>query len=154
MRCKFIQLILCFSLITSCGFTPVITNKDYNFIEINLKGDKKINYILRNKLSVNSNKDSASLVKLNITTNKIKSIKEKNIRNQIAKYQIKISTEVEYTSLTNGTSNDFTLYASSTYDVASRYSETLNNEKNLVNLLVNNLAEDILEKLSNQLNDL
>ncbi len=154
MRYKFILLILCFSLITSCGFKPVNINNDYKFIEINLTGDKRINYILRNKLNVNSNKDSASLVKINITTNKIKSIKEKDIKNQITKYQIKINTKVEYTYLKNGASNEFTLSASSAYDVASRYSVTLNNEKNLINALINKLAEDILEKLTNQLNDL
>ena len=154
MRYKFIQLILCFSLITSCGFKLVTTNNNYNLFEINLKGDKKINYILRNKLAINSNKDSPSLVKLNITTSKIKSIKEKNIKNQIAKYQIKINIEVEYISLTNGTSNEFTLSASSSYDVASRYSITLSNEKNLINSLVNKLAEDIQEKLTSKLNDL
>ena len=87
MRYKFILLILCFSLITSCGFKPVNINNDYKFIEINLTGDKRINYILRNKLNVNSNKDSANLVKINITTNKIKSIKEKKPQHNIGQWK-------------------------------------------------------------------
>lgn len=154
MRYKFIKLIFCFSILTNCGFEVVNNNTNYNFTEINTSGNKKINYILRNKLSVNSNNESTKLVKLNITTNQIKSIKEKNIKNQITKYAIKIEAKVEYVFLTNGTSNNFTSTVNGFYNVASVYSQTLDNEKNLVNLLVDNLSEDILETLNNELNDL
>ena len=61
---------------------------------------------------------------------------------------------MEYVFLTNGTSNNFTSTVNGFYNVASVYSQTLDNEKNLVNLLVDNLSEDILETLNNELNDL
>ena len=50
--------------------------------------------------------------------------------------------------------NEFTLSKSGFYDVASRYSETLNNEKNLINYLIDELAEDIISNLANKLNDI
>ena len=40
------------------------------------------------------------------------------------------------------------------YDVASRYSETLNNEKNLINYLIDELTEEIVSNLANKLNDI
>ncbi len=154
MKYKLIQLAFCFLMLASCGFKVVSNVKNYNISEIITEGDKKINYFLKNKLIINSNNGNENLVKLNINTEKFKSIKEKNLNNQITKYEINVETQVEYVILSNGLSDKFTLSKSGSYEVASRHSETLNNEKNLINLLINDLSKDILDKLTAHLNDL
>ena len=40
------------------------------------------------------------------------------------------------------------------YDVASQYSQTLNNEKKLVDFLIDNISEQILDELTVRLNAL
>ena len=145
---------LIFLILTNCGFKIVSNISNFNVIEINTNGDKKINYILKNKLLLNSNNKNPNLIKLNVNTKKIKDIKERNISNQITKYELKIDASVEYIVQVNNERKTFTSSKSGLFDVATRHSETLMNEKNLINLLIEDLSEDILDKLTNNLNDL
>ena len=150
---KFIKIICCLIMFTSCGFKLVTNDFNYNIVNIISSGDKRINYILKNKLATNSNKNEGQLIQLELKTNKLKTIKEKNISNQVTKYEINIETLVKYTIVDKGLNNKFKVSKNGFYDVASRHSETLNNEKNLINLLVNSLSNDIINNLKSDLND-
>ena len=96
MRYKFFSFTVFLFLLTNCGFSVVKNNINYNITEISTIGDKKINFILKNKLFLNSNDKNQKIIKLNLNTNKTKTIKEKNISNQITKYQININTDIEF----------------------------------------------------------
>lgn len=98
-----------------------------------------------------SDNENKNLIQLKISTKKLKSIKEKNISNQITKYEITVNTQVELLSLKTGVMTEFALTKSGFYDVSSKYSETLNQERNLIKLLVNEISEDILDNLSDDL---
>lgn len=154
MRYKFFSFIVFLFLLTNCGFSVVKNNINYNITEISTIGDKKINFILKNKLFLNSNDKNQKIIKLNLNTNKTKTIKEKNISNQITKYQININTDIEFLVSNNSNSNKFNVSKNGSYEVATRHSETLNNEKKLIKLLINDLSEEILEKLSTKINEL
>lgn len=154
MRFKFVKIFVCLLFLSSCGFKVADYNLDYKIKELNTSGDKKINYILKNKILLNSNSASNKSVELNIKTKRIKSINEKNISNQITKYEIKIETQVSYLNLSTGKNDQFNISKSGFYNVNSRYSETLNNEKSLINLLTNNLSDYILNRLAKEINDL
>ena len=72
-------------LITSgCGFKVVKQSElvNYSISEIEITGDKRINYNLKNKLLFLTKKVSSNDVVLKINTNKIKTVKEKNIKNE------------------------------------------------------------------------
>lgn len=150
-----IILILFFSfLFVNCGFKVADKNFNFKISSVDTSGDRKINYVIKNKILLNSNTTGQKLINLDINTKKIKSINEKNISNQITKYELKIETKVKYLILENGKSDEFIVTLKGFYDVNSRYSETLNNEKNLINLLTNNLSEEILERLVKKINDI
>lgn len=153
MRYNFVILFL-FIFITSCGFKIVNNISNYRILEVNTSGDNKTNFVLKNRLLINSNNESKNLIKLDISTDKTKSIKEKNISNQVTKYEIKIDTKIKYSFVKRNLSNEFTNTKIGSYNVSTRHSETLDNERNLIKLLVEDLSQDILDKFSIELNDL
>ena len=153
MKSNFL-IIIFFLILTNCGFKIVNNSINFQIIEITEEGDKKINYHLKNKLSIYSNKSNENLIQINIKTNKAKTIKEKNISDQITKYEIRIDVFVDYDIIGTKTSNKFLVSKSGFYNVETRHSETLDNEKDLINLLINDLAEEILDNLTTDLNDI
>ncbi|MDA9078225.1 hypothetical protein N9J81_00405 [Pelagibacteraceae bacterium] len=140
-------------LLSSCGFKVVTNTNNYKFDDIYISGDKRINYTLKNKLISSSNPESINVIKLNIFTNKEKIIKEKNISNKVTKYEIKINAKVDFSFIKNGIKDNLTIVKTGFYDVGTRYSETLNNEKKLTNLLVDSLTKEIIKNLNIKLND-
>ena len=85
---------------------------------------------------------------LNINSKKIKNIKEKNIKNEITKYQITINVTIEIFSKDNKNLDEIVLSKSGDYSVVKEYSKTINNEKKLIEILTNELLEDIISNLS------
>ena len=79
--------------ITSCGFKVLKQSElqDFYISSIETTGDSRINFSLRNKLIIQAKDESKKEIKLNINTDKSKSIKEKNSSNEITKYLIKIN---------------------------------------------------------------
>jgi hypothetical protein len=145
----FIILFLFFLLITGCGFKVVDHSKLRNFdiAEVITSGDNRINYKIKNKLIFNSKSNKKNLITVYLDTNKEKSVKEKNIKNEITKYQISIAIKVKYKKINEDNFSFFEVLKSSNYSVSKQYSQTLNNEKKLIDLLTNNLANIILEEL-------
>ena len=154
MRLKFPTLIVCLILLANCGFKLTDLQSNYYITEIITSGDKRINYKLKTKLLSSSKEESKNILLLNINTKKEKIIKEKNISNEITKYEIIVTTNIEYKKLSDNKFNKFTVIKKGDYNISSKYSDTLNNEKSLINTLIENLSEEIFENLSIKLNDL
>ncbi len=154
MIIKKLSIILFSLFITSCGFKVANYNYDYNFAEISVTGDNKIGYRIKNKLLADTKKENSNRVLIKINLNKIKSIKEKNISNEVTKYEIKINTNVEYEILSKNIKNKFDISKKGDYLVMSKHSDTLSNEKNLINLLSTTISEEILSMLASNINDL
>ena len=140
-------------LLSSCGFKVVTNTNNYKFDDIYISGDKRVNYTLKNKLISSSNTKSTNVIKLNIFTDKEKIIKEKNISNKVTKYEIKINAKVDFAFIKNGMKDNLTIVKTGFYDVGTRYSETLNNEKKLTNILIDRLTKEIIKNLNIALND-
>ena len=90
------KILILLILLTSCGFKVIDKSKQSDFFikEINTVGDRRVNFILKNELIRNSKKDSLNQINLEITSKKIKEIKEKNIKNQVTKYGINLNVEL------------------------------------------------------------
>ena len=153
-RYKEILLVLTLLIFSNCGFKLTNLNTNFKIAEIKTSGDKKINYKIKNKVASSSNVGNAELLKIKINTDKAKKIKEKNINNQITKYEISIITNVEYEIISTNEKYNFKVNEIGDYTVSEKYSDTLNNEKKLVNTLVDNLTEEIIENIVTNLNDL
>ena len=153
MKMKFLYIIVTTLLLFSCGYKIIDNKINFKINEIVTTGDKKIGYHLKNKLSLISSEEENEFVKINIVTNKTKSIKERNVKNQITKHNIQIISKVELINLSNMESKKFTFTKNGDFNVGSRHSDTLNNEKKLVDLLTIDISEQIIEALANYSND-
>ena len=142
-------------LISGCGFKAVNQEylNQYKIIELNIKGDARLSYLLKNKLKLNNEKSDKS-IKLSVIIDKTKNIREKNIKNEITKYQISITVKTDYYLIEENKSGNFLLSVTEDYNVGSRYRETLNNEKKLINSLMADISEKLFKDLLINLNDL
>ena len=85
--------------------------------------------------------------------NRIKTIKEKNIKNEITKYQIEIIAHID-TSERGSKLSRITISKNGEYTVNKQYSQTIRNEKKLVEVLAESLSKEIIFKLSERYNDI
>ena len=143
-------------LTTGCGYNVVKQSgkNNFNIIDVSSSGEKKINYKIKNKLLFNSSKESVNLIQISIDTDKTKNIKEKNVKNQITKYQLTVNAKIQYSKLNKVKKNSFTVNQTEDLNVTSSRLQTLNNEKKIIESMVDKLVEEILDELNSRLNDI
>tara|TARA_B100000212_G_scaffold339049_1_gene316708 strand:+ start:469 stop:942 length:474 start_codon:yes stop_codon:yes gene_type:complete len=151
---KLITISISLILLTGCGFKIIDKREllNFNIKEISTNGDKRINFELKNKLSDYNNTDSSKVIKIELDTKKTKSIKEKNISNEITKYQIKVIVNVKLIKIDNTNNLEFTIEREGDYVVADKFSQTLNNEKKLIGNITEKISESIIGEIKNKLN--
>ena len=155
IRKTFITVILFISLI-SCGFKVSNNSSITNFTIENLEvqGDRRINFKLKNDLLALSSPNNKDFIAINLTTKKLKNIKEKNIRNEIVKYQIVLTSTVKFNVNSEDKLYQMEFSVNGDYLASSSYSKTLSNEKKLIDNLTKELSKNIQNKISLRLNDL
>ena len=153
---KRILSIIILIFLTSCGFKVVNVSDQNNFSIINLssEGNKRINYIIKNRIQSGSRKDSANRIVVDLITTKTKNVKEKNIKNEVTKYEILITINVKFSSEDNKKKYEFTKKSKNDYSVSTQFSQTRNNEKKMTELLSEKLAEEILTEIRKKINDI
>ena len=153
---KIILIIFLLTLLNNCGFkiAEEKTLRGYFISEIDTYGEGRINYKIKNLLKEKSTDNAKKKLKITLNTNKEKKIKEKNINNEITKYQMNITTKVNYENIFQKMSDDFIINVSGEYKVVEKHISTINNEKKLQKNLANEIADRILKELSDKLNDL
>ena len=148
--------IFIFIIITGCGFK--IANfsnlENYNITNVETKGESKINFIVKNLLLRSSNNENVNNLSISINTVLDKDIKEKNIKNEITKYQLIINSEIKLLNPKNNNEISFRIKKSGTFNVADQNSTTRNNEKQLISMLSNELAKEIIKETNILLNDI
>ena len=125
---------------------------NFSIANIETTGQSKINYIIKNNLLKSTRKD-INEINIKLETEKIRSIKEKNIKNEITKYEILIVVNVKIIENKNNKNHNITVRDTGDYNVAEQNSTTRNNEKQLIKLMSNSLSDKILNKINSTLND-
>ena len=146
-------VIICFLILNSCGYQITNLQTDFNINSIVTEGDKRINFKIKNKLLSTNSSTNKNFVTITLNSKKNKVIKEKNISNQITKYEITIISIISFETLDDNSKGSFSITKKGDFSVSKKYSDTLNNEKNLLNSLVIDLVEEIQESLATALND-
>jgi outer membrane lipopolysaccharide assembly protein LptE/RlpB len=156
MKKKIILIFVLFTIVSACGFKVVNQDqlRNFNIEKIVASGDKRINYFIKNKLKINRNIENKKLITLNLNTKKTKSVKEKNIKNEITKYEIRILVDIKFTILGENKVGSFALVDTGDYDVSKIHSQTFNNEKNLIKILTENISDELNENLVTKVNEL
>ena len=155
MKFKILTASFVLFMITACGYNVIDQNysKKINIVETNITGDKRIAYLIRNKFFKNDKVNDKS-VKLDLVIKKIKQIEEKNINNEITKYKVIISVNVNFYLIKDNKSDEFLISENGIYNVSERYSDTLNSEKTLIKNIVNNISDKIIKTLITKIDEL
>ena len=155
VKTKFIITLFSFLLTVNCGYKIINQSSanNFQFSEILTSGDPRINYNIKNQLFAKSSKTSENIIFLDIKTEKRKTVKNKNIKNEITDYEIIIISEISYKILNINKEDRFNISKSGVYKVSDQRLNTTNNEKNLLNLLTNNITNQLLSKINQELND-
>ena len=105
-------LFLSSTVLLSCGFQIVDQSNvgNFNIMEITSSGNKSINHKLKNKLTISSKNNNKRPIIIDLNTTKTKKIKEKNIKNEITKYEVSISTTVKAANINNHLDSFYPLY--------------------------------------------
>ena len=155
---KYKQIFLIIFVFTStvqCGFKVLDKSSvlDLKITEIKTEGDKKINFLVKNNFKKVFKEEALGDAYLEIKTNKDKSIKEKNSKNQITKYEITISSSVALNFLKTNERKTFSTQLNGSYDVSDNHSSTITNQNNLEKNLAKKTADLIAKQLILILND-
>ena len=145
---KLLNLFSVLILISGCGFKVLEDSNLENFYikDIKITGDSRVNFNIKNKLSLKANNKSKNSISLIIITNKEKKIKEKNDKNIITKYLININLQIRVES-NNNLIKTFSLSEQGDFNVNTQYSQTINNEKQAIKNITEVLVDKIIREL-------
>lgn len=142
-------IILVFILTTQCGY-QVVNQKDlrqFYIKSIELEGEKILNHKIKKNVLFYSKESNNNVFNVKIKTNKTKSIIEKNIKNEIVKYQIDISSNVEFYNFETGVLFTNTFSEKGNFNVGNKNIDTRNSEKKLVEDLTEKISKKIIKRL-------
>ena len=136
--------------LTSCGFKPLnqLKQESYFVEKVELSGDKRIGYVIKNEISLNSFPGAKNIISVKLDVNKRKEIKEKNVAGNISSYNIILDIDFYLENMENSKKIEKKFTKSASYDVADNHSDTLSNEKNTTKNLSEETTKDIINFLT------
>jgi|TARA_B100001079_G_scaffold233312_1_gene214030 outer membrane lipopolysaccharide assembly protein LptE/RlpB len=141
---KIIIICLIFLFSSSCGYEPLISkNKNFSFKIIDLGGNNKINYIVKNRLKIYEEKNNNNY-NLEIIDSKIRKIvASMDTKGNPKTYRLTIKLNINLKQNSNLIGKDKEFLSSSNYNTMSSKFELKKYEENLIK----NLTEKILDNL-------
>ncbi len=146
---KKITVLLTFLFLTSCGYVPIYSNKNFDFKLDNISSskDSKLNSKVEKRLQNFSNQESQKIISIKIDTQKIINILVKDSRGDPSRYEmiVNINLETTYNQKQN---------ISQSFQESFNYNENKNKfelkqyEKEIEELLINKNIERIIVYLS------
>lgn len=146
---KLIKIFFVFILLQGCGFKVLDQSNLKNFYikKINTSGDSRINFNIKNNLFLKAGGKDGQHINLKLVTIKNKDIKEKNDKNIITKYIIKVDLNI-IVEVDDQIVGKFNLSDEKDFNVSSQYSQTIKNEKQAIKDITDKLTDKILNEIS------
>ena len=143
-------------LLVGCGYKVINKSEKTNFTveEIIFTGDKRIGNRVNRNISIYFKENSKNLLSITLDSQKEKIIKEKNIKNQITKYEIKITVNLKINVINKNIEKYIRLSSYGDYLVGENNSDTRNNELSLMENLISNISEDVYSELISNIDDI
>ena len=144
---KIFFIVIGIHLLLGCGYQPIFNkdNQNFSISKFNLEGNKRIGGLLKNNLI--SVKKAANVIELNIKSEKKTEVSNKSQSGKILTYSITLTIEISASNNKNVLFNKvFT--KSQNYPASDVYSDTLNNEKKIVESLIEAIASDLQIELN------
>lgn len=135
------------NLLLGCGYQPILNkdNQDFSVSKFNLEGNKRIAGLLKNNLI--STKNALNVIELNIKSEKKTAVSNKSQSGKVLTYSVTLTFEVTASGNENILFNK--VYTKSqNYSAADVHSDTLNNEKKVVESLIESIASELQIELN------
>ena len=144
---KIFFFVISINLLLSCGYQPILNKENQNFsiTKFNLEGNKRIGGLLKNNLI--SAKKVANLIELDIKSEKKTAVSNKSQSGKVLTYSITLTFEIAASKNKNVLfTKVFT--KSQNYSASDVHSDTLNNEKKVVESLIESIASELQIELN------
>ena len=144
---KIFIFVISINLLLSCGYQPILNKENQNFsiTKFNLEGNKRIGGLLKNNLI--SVKKAANLIELDIKSEKRTAVSNKSQSGKILTYSITLTFEIAASENKNVLfTKVFT--KSQNYSASDVHSDTLNNEKKVIESLIDSIASELQIELN------
>ena len=142
-KLKFVLSIILFISVSSCGYSRLNDQSNelrLNMIEIN--GDKRLAYILKNNLSLISKTESKNTYDLSINLTNSKSSKIKDTTGKTTRFNLVLNGDLKLTDSNKVVYNRmFTV--NNDYNVSKNHSDTIRNEKISLQNNIDSLSVEI-----------
>lgn len=144
-KCKFFLSIIVFIILSSCGYSRLNDQSNQiKFDNIEIIGDKRLSYILKNNLILISKQEANSIYDLSINLSNSKTSKIKDASGKTIRFNLILNGDLKLIDDRNFTYNR--LFAvSNDFDVSTNHSDTIRNEKNALQNNINKLSEEIIK---------
>ena len=134
-------------LLLSCGYQPILNkdNQNFSISKFNLEGNKRIGGLLKNNLI--SVKKAVNVIELDINSEKKSAVSNKSESGKILTYSITLIFEI------SASANKNVLFTkvftkSQNYSASDVHLDTLNNEKKVVESLIESIASELQIELN------
>ena len=145
-KIKIIVLLFLPILLLSCGFKSVHQKgKSKIYLQnINIVGEKRIAYTLKNNISLISNKNSENKYDIQVKIDKRKKTKIKNLSGKTTRYSLSLSANMTLKDINKNTEVKKIFTQNTDYEVSTIHSDTINNEKNATKNILQQLSNDMI----------
>ncbi len=142
-KIKILLYIIIIIGLSSCGFSRLNDqSNEFKFNTIEINGDKRLSYILKNNLNLLSKPESKKSYDLLINLTNSKTSKIKDATGKTTRFNMVLNGELVLTDDNKVVKNRlFTV--SNDYDVSNNHSYTIRNEKNSIQNNIDLLSEEI-----------
>ena len=132
-------------MVSACGYSKLnkVDQMSYQIIEINLSGDKKIGFKLKNYLNLYAPKKSKNKIIMDLQIEKKISLKEKNEAGNVSKREILINVNLLIKNEKNNSKKKRLFAIKDDYSVKINRSETIIVERKVVDNLTQKMGEEI-----------
>ncbi len=140
--------IIVLTSLNSCGYQKIsISEQKFKIEEIEVNGDKRTSFLIKRKMERFSREDGLNKLAISINLGTNKSIHEKNIKNKATKYKLSLTAETNIKDLKTSEVIKRSYSSEIIYNVGTRYTETVKNEKEakseLIDLIINQLLDEL-----------
>ena len=142
-KLKFLLVIILLISVNSCGYSRLSDkSNDLKFNTIEINGDKRLAYTLKNNLNLLSKVESKNTYNLSINLINSKTSRIKDATGKTTRFNLVLNGDLKLTDNNKVVYNRmFTV--SNDYDVSKNHSDTIRNEKNSMQNNINALSEEI-----------
>ena len=129
--------------LSSCGYSRLNDqSNEFKFNNIEINGDKRLSFILKNNLNLLSKLESKKSYDLLINLTSSKTSKIKDTTGKTTRFNVVLNGDLKLTDNNKVVKNRlFTV--NNDYDVSSNHSDTIKNEKNSIQRNIDALSEEI-----------